>query len=313
LIIPSSLRERLQSYVKILHEYEAYTARGVHLPKGLLFHGPPGCGKTQIAKTLSAEAALNFVALSTTDCKAMFIGWSADRLAKVFAEARAKQPSLIFIDELDAVCPIRGTFCDSMSQEFTAQLLQEIDGLFSDSQAIFLVGATNRSDQVDAAILSRFSEQIEIPLPDATARRALLELFLRPLPFDGDKTRVVRRLASESAGKSGRDLRGLVNQAVLSAVKRCSSPRTFSLGESDFCVSGINGAPTPALKPQLAQEFSPLLERASADAMSALVTLGYNKRIAMELVNAIPVTDTSTTEEILRAALRGVSGHVSTN
>jgi transitional endoplasmic reticulum ATPase len=234
LIIPKSLRENLQAYCRILRNYEAYRAQGVHLPKGLLFHGPPGCGKTQIAKTLSAEAGLNFVALSTSDCKQMWIGWSADRLATVFKEARSKQPSLIFIDELDAVCPPRGMYHDSMSQEFTAQLLQEIDGLLSDTQAIFLVGATNRPDHVDAAILSRFSDRIEIPLPDASARVALLELFLAPIKFSGDKIRMIRRLALDTTGKSGRDLRAVVNQAVLAAVKRTNSPREFALCEADF-------------------------------------------------------------------------------
>jgi SpoVK/Ycf46/Vps4 family AAA+-type ATPase len=236
LIIPQSLRENLQAYCRILRDYEAYRAQGVHLPKGLLFHGPPGCGKTQIAKTLSAEAGLNFVALSTSDCKAMWLGWSADRLATVFREARSKAPSLIFVDKIDAVCPTRGAYADAISQEFTAQLLQEIDGIHSDSQAIFLVAATNRPDQVDAAILSRFVEQIEIPLPDASTRAALLELFLRPLRFSGDKTRVIRRLALSTTGKSGRDLRAVVNQAVLAAVKRCSSPKDFSLFDSDFAL-----------------------------------------------------------------------------
>jgi SpoVK/Ycf46/Vps4 family AAA+-type ATPase len=148
----------------------------------------------------------------------MWIGWSADRLAKVFKEAREKQPSLIFIDELDAVCPPRGAYHDSISQEFTAQLLQEIDGLLSDTQAIFLVGATNRPDQVHSAILSRFTERIEIPLPDAATRAALLKLFLRPLRFSGYRTGVIRALALATDGKSGRDLRNLVNQAVLSAL-----------------------------------------------------------------------------------------------
>ena len=234
LIISQSLRENLQAYCRILRDYQAYRDQGVHLPKGLLCYGPPGCGKTQIAKTLSHEAGLNFVSLSTSDCKAMFIGWSADRLAKVFIKAREKQPSLIFIDELDAVCPPRGAYHDCISQEFTAQLLQEIDGLLSDSQAIFLVGATNRPDQVDTAILSRFAEQIEIPLPDAATRTALLELFLGSLRFNGNKTQLIRRLASDSAGQSGRDLRALVNQAVLSAVKRTASPEDFALFEADF-------------------------------------------------------------------------------
>jgi transitional endoplasmic reticulum ATPase len=108
----------------------------------------------------------------------MWIGWSADRLAKVFKEARENQPSLIFVDELDVVCPIRGAYHDSISQEFTGELLQQLDGINSDGDAIFLVGATNRPDQVDSAILSRFAERIEIPLPDATTRAALFSLFL---------------------------------------------------------------------------------------------------------------------------------------
>jgi AAA+ superfamily predicted ATPase len=118
--------------------------------------------------------------------------------------------------------------------------LQEIDGINSDGDAIFLVGATNRADQIDPAILSRFSERIEIPLPDEPTRARLLELFLSPLPFSGDRTQLIRRLALASAGKSGRDLRALVNQAILSAVKRSSSPRDFGLCEADFALPAPN-------------------------------------------------------------------------
>ena len=119
-------------------------------------------------------------------------------------------------------------------RRFTAQLLQEIDGLQSDTQAIFLVGATNRPDQIDSAILSRFAERIEIPLPDATTRAALLELFLRPLRFSGDRTYITRAVALATKGQSGRDLRNLVNAAVLSAVKRSTSAQNFALCESDL-------------------------------------------------------------------------------
>jgi transitional endoplasmic reticulum ATPase len=236
LIIPQNLRENLQAYCRILCNYAGYQAVGVKLPKGLLFYGPPGCGKTQIAKTLSAEGGLNFVALSTSDCKAMWIGWSADKLANVFKEAREKQPTLIFLDELDIVCPPRGAYHDCISQEFTGELLQKLDGINSDNDAIFLVDATNRPDQVDAAILSRFSEQIEIALPDEAARRALLEVFLGPVPFSGDRSRTVASIAQGTDAKSGRDLRAVVNKAVLSAVKRSSSPKDFALTEKNFAL-----------------------------------------------------------------------------
>jgi DNA replication protein DnaC len=237
LVIQPSLKETLRAYCKILRNYKDYQAQGVHLPKGLLLHGPPGCGKTQIAKTLSAKAGLHFIALSTSDCKAMWLGHSADRLATVFGEARAMQPTLLFIDELDAVCPPRGAYADAISQEFTAQLLQEVDGLLSDSQAVFLVAATNRLDWVDAAILSRFAEKIEIPLPDELARQALLKVFLGPMRFAGDREQIIRALAQASEGQSGRDLRALVNRAVLAAVKRTSSPKELTLIEKDFAPS----------------------------------------------------------------------------
>ena len=120
--------------------------------------------------------------------------------------------------------------------EVTAQLLQEIDGFLSDAQAIFLVGATNRVDQIDSAILSRFSEQIEIPSPDQTARAALLEVFLGPLRFTGDRARAVLNLALATEGRSGRDLLALVNRAVLAAVKRTSSPKDFTITEKDFAL-----------------------------------------------------------------------------
>jgi DNA replication protein DnaC len=237
LVILPSLKETLQAYCNILRNYKDYQAQGVHLPKGLLLHGPPGCGKTQIAKTLSAKAGLHFIALSTSDCKAMWLGHSADRLATVFNEARAMQPTLLFIDELDAVCPPRGAYADAISQEFTAQLLQEVDGLLSDSQAVFLVAATNRLDWVDSAILSRFAEKIEIPLPDELARQALVKVFLGPIRFAGDREQIIRALAHASNGQSGRDLRALVNRAVLAAVKRTSSPKDFTLNEKDFAPS----------------------------------------------------------------------------
>ena len=237
LVILPSLKETLQAYCKILRNYKDYQAQGVHLPKGLLLHGPTGCGKTQIAKTLSAKAGLRFIALSTSDCKAMWLGHSADRLATVFSEARAMQPTLLFIDELDAVCPPRGAYADAISQEFTAQLLQEVDGLLSDSQAVFLVAATNRLDWVDSAILSRFAEKIEIPLPDELGRQALLKVFLGPIRFAGDREQIIRSLAQESDSQSGRDLRALVNRAVLAAVKRTSSPKDLTLIEKDFAPS----------------------------------------------------------------------------
>jgi len=134
LIIPQSLRANLEPYCRILRDYLACRAQGVHLPKGLLLYGPPGCGKTQIAKTLSAEGGLNFMSLSTADCKVRWIGHAAAKIKETFTETRAKQPTLIFIDEPDAVAPQRGAYHDCLTQEITGQLMQELDGLLSDTK-----------------------------------------------------------------------------------------------------------------------------------------------------------------------------------
>jgi DNA replication protein DnaC len=311
LIIPRSLRENLQAYVRILRDYEAYRAAGVHLPKGLLLFGPSGCGKTQIAKTLSNEGGLNFISLSTSDCKQKFIGWSADHLANVFAEAREKQPSLLFIDELDAVTPPRGMYNDCVAQEATAQLLQEIDGIGSDGQAVFLVGATNRPDHVDSAMLSRFAERIEIPLPDERARRALLKVFVGTIRFTGDRHHIVDSLAKATEGKSGRDLRALVNQAVLSAVKRTSSPKDFALCETDFegtspaTITTTESIPHLQVDPRIRETSSQLDPQVRDDSVAALMSLGFPKRQAQSRVDA--VTTGSSAEEIIKAALRGHS------
>jgi transitional endoplasmic reticulum ATPase len=155
-------------------------------------------------------------------------------LPRAFQSAYAPLCSEVRSNELDVVCPPRGAYADSIATEFTGELLQQLDGIASDSDAIFLCGASNRRDQIDEAILSRFAEQIEISLPDETARRALLEVFLGPMPFQGDRERIVAALAGQSEGQSGRDLRALVNQAVLNAVKRTSSPGEFGLSEEDF-------------------------------------------------------------------------------
>jgi SpoVK/Ycf46/Vps4 family AAA+-type ATPase len=129
---------------------------------------------------------------------------------------------------------------DCIGQELTAQLLQEIDGMFSDEHAVFLVGATNRVDHIDSAILSRFSEVVQIPLPDENTRTAILEVFLKKTPFAGDKTSTIDKIAAKTNGLSGRDLRKIVGSAVLTAVKRtmrCGTVDDFALTQWDFEMS----------------------------------------------------------------------------
>lgn len=183
LILPQEIKDDLQTYCEVLRNHEHYSKQGISLPKGLLFHGPPGVGKTETARVLSRQAGFRFVSLSTADCKVGWIGHAAVKIQNTFAEARQNAPSMIFIDELDAVCPPRGAYHDCLSQEATAQLLQEMDGLNSSSQAIFVFGATNRVDMIDPAFLQRFTEHVEIGLPGPEQRMKLISLFIGKIPF----------------------------------------------------------------------------------------------------------------------------------
>jgi AAA+ superfamily predicted ATPase len=239
-ILPVELKEDLQTYCEILRRHQHYAEQGVTVPKGLLFVGPPGTGKTQTAKILSGEAGLIFLSLSTADAKVGWIGWSAKKIKEIFDEAREKAPALIWLDELDALCPPRGKYLDCLSQEATAELLTQFDGLHSNGQAIFVVAATNRLDMVDGAVLSRFTQHIEIELPGAEERMALLRLFLAktPLAENGSAAiEVLARLALATEGKSGRDLKNLVDKARMRAIKRnirARQDRPLRLEESDF-------------------------------------------------------------------------------
>jgi SpoVK/Ycf46/Vps4 family AAA+-type ATPase len=209
------------------------------------------------------------------------------------------------------VTPPRGMYHDCIAQEATAQLLQEIDGIGSDGQAVFICAATNRPDHVDSAMLSRFAERIEIPPPDEPARRALLEVFLGTMRFAGDRHHIIDSLAKATEGKSGRDLRALVNQAVLSAVKRTSSPKDFALCAADFertspaTTTTTERIPHLQVDPRIRGTSFQLDPQVRDDSVAALMSLGFPKRQAQSRVDA--VTTGSSAEDIIKAALRG--GH----
>jgi AAA+ superfamily predicted ATPase len=255
LILPQSIKDDLETYCQVLRKHEYYYSQGITVPKGLLFHGPSGVGKTQTARILSREAGFAFVSLSTADCKVGYIGHAAAKIKEIFAEARKKAPCLIFIDELDAVCPPRGCYLDCISQEVTAQLLQEMDGLHSDGQAIFVFAATNRLDMVDTAVLDRFTEHVEIALPGPEERMKLIALFVGKIPFaESDSAsgiEILARLALVTEGKSGRDLKNLVAKATMRAIKRSAregDEKPVILEESDFALlRSVTIAPSRSL------------------------------------------------------------------
>jgi SpoVK/Ycf46/Vps4 family AAA+-type ATPase len=220
LVLAESVLRDLKSSAQLMKNADAAIKRGLNVPKGLLLYGPPGTGKTQIARTLANETDLKFIAASTADLKAGFVGQSGQKVKELFERAREAAPSVLFLDELDIVAPARGGGGSDFTQEIVGQLLQEMDGAKSQTQTVFVLAATNRLDQLDSAVLSRFPKKIEIPNPDNNARAQLLKVMLKSKPIDFDIDITCVSLASQSEGMSGRDLRNWIEQAEQVAVGR---------------------------------------------------------------------------------------------
>ena len=247
LVIDPALRVKLETYCTILKNHQGFQARGVSIPKGLLLYGPPGTGKTMIARVLSAQSGLAFIGCTTADIKQSFIGQSGQAVREIFRRARAAAPCLLFIDELEVLTEDHSA-TTSINPEIIGQLLQEIDGINADPSPVFVIGATNLPERIRGAILSRFTEQIEIPLPDFEQRIQLLDILIgrRPLEMPQHRQELLRVLAKLCDGKSGRDLRALIERATVHAIGRATKlgrPLEFSLSLDDLRIGLGESAP----------------------------------------------------------------------
>ncbi|MBY0576253.1 MAG: ATP-binding protein [Gallionellaceae bacterium] len=218
LILPDQLKNKIKTLAQMIREAGTLAAQGIPIPRTLLLYGPPGTGKTQIAKTMANQAGVSFIARTTADLKGQYLGHAAGRISQAFETARVSSPSILFIDEIDALASSRGESNDQLQAEAVQQLLQELDGVASKSGYVLVVAATNLLNQLDSAILSRFSQKLEIPLPSQSERVAILHTLLsgRPVAADVD----VHHVASICEGLSGRDLREIVSQGFNLAFQR---------------------------------------------------------------------------------------------
>jgi transitional endoplasmic reticulum ATPase len=191
-------------------------------PKAILLYGKPGTGKTQIARTLAHESGVGFVAADSSDLKAGFVGQSAPKVHELFERARREAPCILFIDEIDAAFPKRGgAQTDQFATDIVNRALTELSGMRDDDERfIFLLGATNRPEMIDEAILSRFPDKIEVPYPDAEQRARILQVLIAKKPVDFDVAKVSAELARMTENFSGRDLLSLVENASQSALAR---------------------------------------------------------------------------------------------
>jgi transitional endoplasmic reticulum ATPase len=218
LILDPAIKAQLQQLQAVIEDPEAAVRFGVEPPTGLLLAGPPGTGKTSVAKVLAAQAKCSFYPISGADVISKWVGESERNIRQLFERARANKPSIVFIDEIDAIAASRGQV--ETQDSHVNQLLSEIDGV-SGQRGVFVIGATNRPDQLDPALLrgGRLSRTIVLGLPDEEARHALLCLMTARMPTVGVD---LEQLARDSDGLSPADLKGLCQEAALAAMARNS-------------------------------------------------------------------------------------------
>jgi transitional endoplasmic reticulum ATPase len=198
---------------------EIFRRLGIEPPKGILLYGPPGVGKTLLAKAIANEANAHFIAINGPEIMSKFYGESEQRLREIFEEARKNAPAIIFIDEIDAIAPKRDEVVGEVERRVVAQLLTLMDGLKGRGDVI-VIGATNRPHAVDPALRrpGRFDREIEIPLPDKQGRLEILMIHTRNMPLAEDVD--LKRIAEITHGYTGADLAALVKEAALHALRR---------------------------------------------------------------------------------------------
>lgn len=219
IVLPAKTKRELRQMQLLLEHPEQARRLGIDPPTGLLLYGPPGTGKTTIARILAAQANCRFFATSPAEVNSMWVGEGEKAVSRLFNEARQVAPSIIFLDEVDALIPSRVGGMHMPSDKVVNQFLHEMDGL-TPNQGLFVVGATNRPDMLDPALVrgGRLSRQIEIPLPDAEARRQILRVCIKSATIAPDVS--LDQLADDAEEFSGADLRALVNEAGLQALIR---------------------------------------------------------------------------------------------
>ena len=226
-------KEEIQEIVDFLKNPKKYTVLGGKIPKGALLVGSPGTGKTLLAKAVAGEAKVPFFSLSGSDFVEMFVGVGASRVRDLFKQAKEKSPSIIFIDEIDAIGRARGknnfTGSNDERENTLNQLLTEMDG-FGTNTNVIVLAATNRADVLDKALMraGRFDRQIYVDLPDLNERREIFKVHLKPLKTT--KTLDVEFLSRQTPGFSGADIANVCNEAALIAARKNKK----SVAKQDF-------------------------------------------------------------------------------
>ncbi|MCY0860229.1 MAG: CDC48 family AAA ATPase [Sulfolobaceae archaeon] len=231
-------KEKIREIVELPMKHpEIFQHLGIEPPKGILLYGPPGTGKTLLARALANEIGAYFTSINGPEIMSKFYGESEERLRQIFEEAEKNAPSIIFIDEIDAIAPKREEVTGEVEKRVVAQLLTLMDGIKGRGR-IIVIGATNRPDAVDPALRrpGRFDREIEIRPPDEKARKEILQVHTRNVPLDvnseEERDKLLEKLAESTHGYTGADLAALVKEAAMSALRRFINEKKINLEEN---------------------------------------------------------------------------------
>lgn len=237
------VKEELEEVIDFLKDARRFNAIGARIPKGVLLYGPPGCGKTLLARAVAGEAGVPFFSISGSDFVEMFVGVGASRVRDLFEQAKKHSPCIIFIDEIDAVGRQRGAGLggghDEREQTLN-QLLVEMDG-FANNEGIIVIAATNRPDILDPALLrpGRFDREVTVSAPDVLGRRQILDVHVKGKPLDAHVDLDV--IARRTPGFTGADLANVVNEAALLAARY--NKKKIYMSELDQAVERVIAGP----------------------------------------------------------------------
>ena len=312
-------KEEVEEIVDFLKNPKKYTRLGGKIPRGAMLIGPPGTGKTLLAKAVAGEAKAPFFSLSGSDFVEMFVGVGASRVRDLFKQAKEKAPSIVFIDEIDAIGRARGknsiTGSNDERENTLNQLLSEMDG-FGTNTGVIVLAATNRADVLDKALVrpGRFDRQIYIDLPDLVARKAIFKVHLKPLRLVKDID--VNFLARQTPGFSGADIANVCNEAALIAARKSKKKieKQDFLDAVDRIIGGLEKKSkiiSPNEKKTIAYHeaghatVSWMLEFASPLIKVTIVPRGRSLGAAWYLPEERQLTTTQQLEDELCAALGG--------
>jgi len=282
-------KQEVMEFVHFLREGEKYKELGAKMPRGCLLTGPPGVGKTLLAKAVAAEANVPFIAKAGSDFVEMVGGLGARRVRQMFQDARAEAPCIIFIDELDAVGGARGSgpMENSEKNQTLNQLLVEMDGMLSKQKEVIILASTNRSDMLDKALLrpGRFDRTVQIDLPTQKDRKEILEIHLGKLKLDKPPTDYSEKLAEATPGMSGADLANVCNEAAIFAAR--NGDDNVTLYHLDYAIERVIAG-----SPKSSTSVGPKERKVVATHESGHVLVGWllKHTDALQKVTIIPRT-----------------------